>query len=210
MMHRGSTLLFVQILLWLFIGSSGQSPGSTCVTNEFESSLLMSYESAVPADQLTQADIDTITTGFIVTYNQIQSTICDDNTILIDSANGTLVTVRRRLDGVHMGGATMEDRTQGQEHDHHPNLHRQLPSNSYILVINMALRGRSRQSSSQVTLFNDAPRRLRRLGAAAAVTDERANVDVFMVKYARWLSKEQNAGKLKKGFVLKPKGCKQH
>jgi hypothetical protein len=195
-----STLLLVQILLWLFNGSpvSGQSVGSNCVNNEFETSLLMSYDSTVPGEELSQADIDDITNGFMITYNQIQAAICDDNTKLIDDVNGTLVVPARRLDNhdVDVVDNLIHDE---QAHNDH---HRQLPSTGYILAISMALRGRSRQTSGQVTLFNnDAPRQ-RRLGEVAALKSQRDNVDLFLAKYAHWLAKQQKTGKLGNGKAL--------
>lgn len=179
--------LLISKLFCLIIVAAGQvlASDTTCVVeDEFEAMEDIVFESSVPADELTEADLAALAEGIKTVYNDMQAGICDDDTMIIETVHLSVVD-RRRLTT-----AVAQDE-EGRD--------LQYNFEKFFMFILMLTQGSCRGCPSYSFIFDDASRRLGRekslrSNSLEAKAKIRGNSKEFMKNFDKWIKKEQKTG----------------
>jgi hypothetical protein len=138
------------------------------------------FQTAIPADGeqlLTQDEIDALADGFMLVYNQLQGDTCDNETIIVESVEGTqIVRLRHRRD-------------------------RTLATAGVVTrIVSFRIKGNCRACGSKTLIGNDAPVRfLQQQSSGNSNSNSQSNSRVakmnrgqFIKQYRLWIGKENS------------------
>mmetsp|Transcript_12265 Transcript_12265/g.20320 ORF Transcript_12265/g.20320 Transcript_12265/m.20320 type:complete len:197 (+) Transcript_12265:57-647(+) len=165
-------------VLWYAIGQSTADDPACPVDDDFESTVELLLASDVPGGDLTGAEIDALADGFMIVYNAMQEGECDDETKLIDEAEGVILEERRDLQEALFNFNT---------------------TFHYGMFIRFT--GRCRNCGGIPSLFNDAIRRLGRKEALTTEVSRGVKSTQFIKQFEKWIVKEHSTGRLKSVVV---------